>query len=241
MQGLTQTYRSLLSVLVVFFLIVSVGVLSYNGSNRLATNFNLSEDSFQKTSGGEPIYSIDIRLPVILSAFPIVRKYFFEEAKEYAVEIKADAEYLYNLDKSTTLLPFYFNLDKVDKYESKTIKGFSAFFSMYTGGAHDNIVLLSLNYSAERNSLISNKELLSSLGIDADHFIRHLESILTLEGYDKVFLATGLENLDDLTIHANSSNSTDTLELIFPPYAIAPYSEGIIRKSFSVNQFRLEK
>ena len=241
MHQLTQTYRSLLNVLVVFFLIVSVGVFSYSVGNRLSSDFNLVETAFKKTAAGEPIYSIDVRLPVFLSAFPLVRGEFLNEIEIYAKEVKRSAEDLYASDPKSALFPLNLSLYEVNRYGNHDIKGFYALLSSYTGGAHDVVVLLSTNYSVKGDTLISDEELLNMLGIGADYFLERLRAELSAEGYDKNFLDNGLDDLSKFAIHVNMYNSTNILELVFPPYVIAPYSEGTIKKAFSAAHFRLAK
>jgi hypothetical protein len=161
------------------------------------------------------------------------------EIEKMAVEYRDDVLEIYDEEEHRSMgLKWKYEVDI--KYRRFTFDSRLVSFlftgSIYTGGAHPNPVVRGMAFDLENERELSVLDLFQ----EKEEGLRYLSAGAIkqigrrLNSADMSWLNEGAapkaENFEQFTL------GTDSLTIYFPPYQVAPYSEGTQKASFSYNE-----
>ncbi len=130
------------------------------------------------------------------------------------------------------------DLDFTVAYKSDKFLSIAGQGSEYTGGAHPNVIIYTLNYDLSQGKKVAVGDLFkddSYLKTISDYCIAQLNS-RGLTDQDTVSMGAGQQaiNFQDFDILSSGDKG---LEIIFPPYQVAPYAAGTQTVDIPVSVF----
>ena len=135
--------------------------------------------------------------------------------------IYADAEVQRATNPDTALLPYRYDVviqeAEVGPYYSVLLER-----QEYTGGAHTNY--RHEDYTFVKNKQISLKEVLEREGVAEHEVYNFLREVLARDGHSEI---AGLSEIQHWGVVPDAQGRV-LLRVVFPPYQIAPFSEGTI-------------
>lgn len=125
-----------------------------------------------------------------------------------------------------------YTLDVVDEsYDYNDYISYVLYTSIYTGGAHPNSVILTINYDRRNNQIITindlirDKQILENISIESQKQLKQNGSV----GKDNYSQETLVEGTNpDINNFKNFIFVKEGIKIYFEPYQVAPYSSGIL-------------
>ncbi len=138
-------------------------------------------------------------------------------------------EYLLENEDEYGFSNYYHDLDITVTRNDSNVISFLIADSVYSGGVHGNYVFTGLNYDAETGDAIAFADLAENAGSFHEDTLAFLQELIVTDTYQAVLFENASEDLET-TLYQESSwyLSTDGLVFFSNPYALGPFSSGMI-------------
>lgn len=156
------------------------------------------------------------KYPILSNEIDNRIKKFINQFMEYGKEI-TDFDFTYTLDIT------------YDEYKNKNYLSYVFYTSTYTGGAHPDNQIFTINYDIEKNKLITiddliiNDSTLLALSTESRRLLKQNQNIGKDQNSLNMLMSGTTPNKDNFKNFVFSENG---LIIYFEPYQVAPYSSG---------------
>lgn len=125
-----------------------------------------------------------------------------------------------------------YTLDIVDEsYDYNDYISYVLYTSIYTGGAHPNNIIITINYDRRNNKIITindlirNQQILENISIESRKQLKQNEDIGKDKYSQEMLLAGTTPNIDNFK---NFIFVKEGIKIYFEQYQVAPYSSGVL-------------
>ena len=148
-----------------------------------------------------------------------------EYIKQKKQEITDSATDLRQEFPDTALLPFILDIT-VDRTVLNEYESILVTESAYTGGAHGNVQYI--YYNLRNGNSITLVDYLKDKGTSEAQLLTIINERLRQDVYEAI------EDLEDVPwqVHTRENEQSIGIRILFPPYAVAPFSKGAITYTF---------
>lgn len=221
------------------------GYPAYNESDNSVhaqITFETKEDS-DTADDGTILYTSHCIYPVVTiegneSAAELINADIREKVSPFLADTftrdaaRADYEYYLSDEEFNSEYGFsgyYSDFDTVVTRNDSNVISFRTTVSNYSGGAHGNYSCSGLNYNTKTGETIAFSDLAENAESFHKDTLAYLQELITTETYQDILFESAADDLESVLYQDTSWYlSTSGLTFFSDPYALGPYSSGMI-------------